>query len=113
MSRFERMLAEELGKHWKEAQDKSGYSPGVVTRKDDSLEVFYEHIEESTGLTEQRLIGLFNDWNRLSHSEAEAIQNRTEASVPFCGYVAEQISKVVGAAGTSTCYIGEPDGTET
>lgn len=102
-------LARDLGRAWKQAQETSGYLPGST---DTDSSAFYAAFEESTGLKEEMVSGLFNDWNRLSRQEMLEIASAVPAENPFCGYLAIRISKVVGAAGTCTAYgdfVGEED----
>lgn len=103
------VLARDLDIAWKQAQETSGYLPGNT---DTDSSAFYAAFEESTGLKEEMVSGLFNEWNRLPRQEMLQIASAVPTKNPFCGYLAIRISKVVGAAGTCTAYgdlVGQED----
>ena len=104
-SSLEMTLAKDLDRAWKKAEADSGCN----VSEDGHLDSFWEMLEESTGLKQEMVVGMFIDWIRLPKSEQDDLLIRVPAEIPFCGYLAASICAVVGAAGMSTAgnYCGK------
>lgn len=111
---LEKAMADELSAAWRAAQKESGYSiESAMSAEEKSSEKFFSLFEEQTGIEQYQIIGMFHDWNKLTHEEMSEIQERTMSSVPFCGYIAKRLCEVLGARSTSTAYCVEDfDGEE-
>ena len=89
-------LAQTLEKHWNEARgaEKHGRMDGLMVKYcTNSLPDTFERFEQLTGLNEAEVVGMFNRWNLLPHSEAEELRIRLGVANGFCAYMAEQVER--------------------
>ena len=101
-------VAKELEKAWEESAQESGFLRGhekmTIYRAEKAREKFYQLFFKKTGMHDSLVRGLFNDWNKQSSEEAEALRQKHGVQNGFCAYMADYLEKKVASAGTSTAY---------
>jgi len=87
---------------WESAQTAAGFSPDTSTfirdidGFNDCAEKFYEVFEESSGIPEQLVRGMFNKWSSLPYSEVSGINERQGLN-HFVSYLSEYLGRAIEA----------------
>ena len=102
--------AERLAEAWNEASEESGFhAPGEMNlvKAEKCRDRFYELFFQKTALHPSYVVGLFRDWNKLSHDEVKEIHEKQGSNSMFCAYLAEIIQRKFIAHTQNVVYLAD------